>query len=46
MVHILCCDVNDNCPVFQSGNMYAATLPENADAGTALTLVATYNSIL
>ena len=39
MVHILCVDVNDNCPMLESGSMYATSIPENMPAGTLLTLV-------
>ena len=39
MVHIRCVDVNDNCPVLQSGTMYAASVPENMPTGTLITLV-------
>ena len=39
MVHIVCIDVNDNCPVLESGSMFTASIPENMAAGTLITLV-------
>ena len=39
MVHILCVDVNDNCPVLESGSMYATSILENTPVGALLTLV-------
>ena len=39
MVHIVCVDVNDNCPVLESGSMFTASIPENMAPGTLITLV-------
>ena len=39
MVHILCVDVNDNCPVLESGSMYTTSILENTPVGALLTLV-------
>ena len=39
VVHIVCVDVNDNCPVLESGSMFTASIPENMAAGTLITLV-------
>ena len=39
MVHIVCVDVNDNCPVWESSNMFVGSVLENMPTGTSIALV-------